>query len=202
MLIIYLDMCFVSLYKLRFSGAVQLLAPELAAGSMDLFAYCNSYSSFKLIIYGSTYSPGLVRRWCFPALADVVGTVVERFEGRYWAIVSPSSSHWQLLERGCTFASFVQLFSGADLSHPGRVLSFLGFVSFLLRNWPSNSVVPLSDRLDLICVPAWTKMQLWNQAARFYEDPPEAEAEEGVGNEEEEPFADLGAGGGSPSSDP
>ncbi|ADD17098.1 small T-antigen [bat adenovirus 3] len=152
---------------------------------MDPLALCADYSTFRFIIRGSLCGSGWVRRFCFPALANVLAEVAEEYEEGYWRAFPPEDYNWDLLRRGYTFAAFVDLFSTVDLSNGGRVLSFLGFLSFILRYWPSDSVVPAADRLDFICIPAWTKMQLWSQSLRFMEELESAMAarREGMGSD-------------------
>ncbi|BCG66226.1 E1B 19K [Canine mastadenovirus A] len=153
---------------------------------MDPLKICENYLTFRAIIRGSTLSPGFFRRWCFPALADVVGNIVVQEEGRFWQILPENHAFWGLLRRGFTVASFTEIITAAQLENRGRQLAFLAFISFLLRNWPSDSVVPEADRLDLVCAPAWSRMQIWSQTARLINDLQDSVLEEQGSAEEEE----------------
>ncbi|APC26054.1 E1B small T-antigen [Bat mastadenovirus G] len=137
---------------------------------MDLFSMCADYSSFRYILRGSLCGSSWVRKWCFPALADAITGIADDYEDGYWRAFPPDDINWNLLRRGYTFAAFTDLFSSVDLGNAGRFMSFLGFLNFILRNWPSDSVVLSADRLDLICVPAWTKIMLWSQTMRQMEE--------------------------------
>ncbi|APD29203.1 E1B 19K [Canine adenovirus 1] len=141
---------------------------------MDPLKICENYLTFRSIIKGSTFSPGVFRRWRFHALADVVGNIVEREEGRFWEIVPETHTLWALFRGGFTVAPFTEILTSLQLENRGRQLAFLAFLSFLLRNWPSDSVVSEDARLDLVCAPAWSRIQIWSQAARLINDLPES----------------------------
>nr|QRV11647.1 E1B 19K [Bat mastadenovirus] len=146
---------------------------------MDILSLCNNYSTFKNIVRGSTYGPGLVRRWCFPALSDIVGTIAEENAYRFWGVMPSSHIYWDFVKRGYCTSFFQTMFHMADLSNRGRLLAFLAFVCFLLKNWPKGSVVPEADRLDLICVPAWSRLQLWQQTMTIMQQLEEDQQETG-----------------------
>ncbi|QDF59494.1 E1A putative 20.8KDa protein [African pygmy hedgehog adenovirus 1] len=137
---------------------------------MDILQLCSSYSQFRGIIRGTTYRAGWVRRWCFHPLTDIVANLAEDFDTRYWLALPLGHPYWELLKRGYTFAGNPDLFGGVDLSTRGRALAFLGFLTFILRNWPPDSVVPSEARIDLVCVPAWTKIQMWTQTLKLLEE--------------------------------
>lgn len=137
---------------------------------MDLLKFFNSYHSFRNIMKGSTHAPGWVRRWCFHPLADIVGTVAETHEDRFRSAMPDNAVFWDMLRKGYTFIAFTDALAGADLSNRGRALAVLGFASFLLRNWPQDSDVPLTERLDLLCVPLWSKIQIWQQTMKKFQE--------------------------------
>ncbi|AEM06263.1 E1B 19K [Bat adenovirus 2] len=149
---------------------------------MDLLRACSTYSAFKYMMKGSTYNSGWVRRWCFPGLSEVVGTLAETHSYRFWNMMPRRHLYWDLVRRGYCTSFFEIMFRKADLSNRGRVLAYLAFVSFLLRNWPQDSVVPEADRLDLICIPAWTRMQSWQQTVTLMQEI--EEIQQGTGAEE------------------
>ncbi|BBE29300.1 small T-antigen [Bat mastadenovirus] len=153
---------------------------------MDPLSACNSYDSFRHMIRGSLLPPGWIRRWCLSSLSDIVGTISVSSEARFTYSLPDDHLFWSLFKKGFTIGCCNELFEPVDLSNRGRVLAFFAFVSFLLRKWPADSVVPQGERLDLICVPAWSRMQLWKQATAVLEKEDEEDKAEADDDSEEE----------------
>lgn len=166
-----------------------LLRTERRAGTMDILRLCQNYSTFKHTIKGSTFGAGFIRRWCFPALSEVLGCLAETHSYRFWYALPRDNTYWELVRRGYTVSLHQELFANVDLSNRGRVLSFLAFVTFLLKHWPADSCIPEGDRLDLICVPAWTRLKMWQQTEHIMQ---QLEEElQGAGAEEEQELGET-----------
>lgn len=175
MVVLLISACLVWLLHLLFRQG-------LGEVGMEVLNYCRNYYEFRRMIKGTTYSLGWVRRWLFSPLSDVVCMVADKNELAYWRALPPSHFYWDMLKRGHAFFGKEDLFACVDLSTGGRVLASLGFLAFVLRHWPRDSVVPFEQRLDLICAPAWTRMQMWIQMeesrALEQQQPPEETIEE------------------------